>query len=143
MGSEVKYASEPLLQPPLPSSQQRPSEPPPLSLKITRTKTVVAVMIIDKTKTISAMRHLQHHPNILKIHKVMAAKTKIYLVMELATKGELFAKVLRRGRLSDPATRHYFSQLVYALHFCHQNNVVHRDVKPQNLLLDQNRNLKV
>ncbi|KAK8571870.1 hypothetical protein V6N13_047502 [Hibiscus sabdariffa] len=117
--------------------------------------TVVAVKIIDKTKTVdaamepriirevSAMRRLQHHPNILKIHEVMATKTKIYLIMELAAGGELFAKVLRRGRLSEPAARRYFSQLVSALHFCHQNGVAHRDVKPQNLLLDQNGNLKV
>ncbi|KAK8548597.1 hypothetical protein V6N13_054618 [Hibiscus sabdariffa] len=117
--------------------------------------TVVAVKIIDKTKTVdaamepriirevSAMRLLQHHPNILKIHEVMATKTKIYLVMELATGGELFAKVLRRGRLSEPAARRYFSQLVSTLHFCHQNGVAHRDVKPQNLLLDQTGNLKV
>ncbi|KAK8686645.1 hypothetical protein V6N13_125668 [Hibiscus sabdariffa] len=67
----------------------------------------------------------------------MATKTKIYLVMELATEVELFAKVLRRSRLSEPVTRHYFSQLVFALHFCHQNGVAHRDVKPQNLLLDK------
>lgn len=116
---------------------------------------VVAVKIIDKTKTVdaameptiirevSAMHRLQHHPNILKIHEVMATKTKIYLVMELATGGELFAKVLRRGRLNEPAARRYFSQLVSALNFCHQNGVAHRDLKPQNLLLDQNGNLKV
>ncbi|KAL4312032.1 hypothetical protein GQ457_01G032160 [Hibiscus cannabinus] len=117
--------------------------------------TVVAVKIIDKTKTVdaamepriirevSAMRRLQHHPNILKIHEVMATKTKIYLVMELASGGELFAKVLRRGRLVEPAARRYFTQLVSALHFCHENGVAHRDVKPQNLLLDQNGSLKV
>ncbi|XVE81720.1 hypothetical protein DITRI_Ditri15bG0088500 [Diplodiscus trichospermus] len=115
---------------------------------------VVAVKVIDKTKTdaamepriireVSAMRRLQHHPNILKIHEVMATKTKIYLVMELATGGELFAKVLRRGRLAESAARRYFSQLVSALHFCHQNGVAHRDLKPQNLLLDRNGNLKV
>ncbi|XP_016729098.2 LOW QUALITY PROTEIN: CBL-interacting serine/threonine-protein kinase 7 [Gossypium hirsutum] len=117
--------------------------------------TVVAVKIIDKTKTVdaamepriirevSAMRRLQHHPNILKIHEVMATKTKIYLVMELASGGELFTKVLRRGRLDEPVARRYFSQLVSALHFCHQNGVAHRDVKPQNLLLDRNGSLKV
>ncbi|XVF66574.1 hypothetical protein PTKIN_Ptkin10aG0048100 [Pterospermum kingtungense] len=116
---------------------------------------VVAIKIIDKTKTVdsameqsivrevSTMRRLQHHPNILKIYEVMATKTKIYLVMELASGGELFAKVLRHGRLTEPAARRYFSQLVSALHFCHQNGVAHRDVKPQNLLLDQNGNLKV
>ncbi|GMI71984.1 SNF1-RELATED PROTEIN KINASE 3.10, CBL-interacting protein kinase 7 [Hibiscus trionum] len=116
---------------------------------------VVAVKIIDKTKTVdaamepriisevSAMRRLQHHPNILKIHEVMATKTKIYLVMEFASGGELFAKLLRRGRLTETSARRYFTQLVSALHFCHQNGVAHRDVKPQNLLLDQNGNLKV
>ncbi|KAE8704781.1 CBL-interacting serine/threonine-protein kinase 7 [Hibiscus syriacus] len=89
------------------------------------------------------MRHLQHHPNILKIHEVMATKTKIYLVMEFASGGKLFTKVLRRGKLTETTSRRYFTQLVSAFHFCHQNGVAHRDVKPQNLLLDKNGNLKV
>ncbi|KAF5752347.1 putative CBL-interacting serine/threonine-protein kinase [Tripterygium wilfordii] len=118
--------------------------------------TPVAIKIIDKsilsldpsmesriTCEVSAMRRLHHHPNIVKIHEVMATKTKIYLVMELASGGELFSKVLRRGRLKESSARMYFQQLVSALHFCHQNGVAHRDVKPQNLLLDQNGNVKV
>ncbi|KAG2728120.1 hypothetical protein I3843_01G185600 [Carya illinoinensis] len=117
--------------------------------------TAVAVKIIDKSKTVDAamepriireimaMRRLQDHPNILKILEVMATKTKIYLVVELATGGELFSKISRRGKLSEPSARRYFQQLVSALHFCHQNGVAHRDVKPQNLLLDKDGNLKV
>ncbi|KAL9408212.1 hypothetical protein AB3S75_046712 [Citrus x aurantiifolia] len=93
-------------------------------------------------REVSAMRRLQNHPNILKIQEVMATKTKIYLVMEYAAGGELFGK-LRRGRLTESAARRYFQQLVSALHFCHQNGVAHRDVKPQNLLLDRDGNLKV
>ncbi|KAL4285300.1 hypothetical protein GQ457_16G029400 [Hibiscus cannabinus] len=116
---------------------------------------VVAIKIIDKTKTVdaamepriisevSAMRRLQQHPNILKIHEVMATRTKIYLVMEFASGGELFGKLLRRGKLTETTARKYFTQLVSALHFCHQNGVAHRDLKPQNLLLDQNGILKV
>ncbi|XP_022930235.1 CBL-interacting serine/threonine-protein kinase 7-like [Cucurbita moschata] len=116
---------------------------------------IVAIKIIDKNKTIdaamepciireiAAMRRLQHHPNILKIHEVMATKTKIYLVVDYASGGELFAKLLRRGRLTESSARRYFQQLVSALHFCHQNAVAHRDIKPQNLLLDEYGNLKV
>ncbi|XP_023548848.1 CBL-interacting serine/threonine-protein kinase 7-like [Cucurbita pepo subsp. pepo] len=116
---------------------------------------IVAVKIIDKNKTIDAamepcivreisvMRRLQHHPNILRIHEVMATKTKIYLVVDYASGGELFAKLLRRGRLTESTARRYFQQLVSALHFCHQNGVAHRDIKPQNLLLDEDGNLKV
>ncbi|XP_035546222.1 CBL-interacting serine/threonine-protein kinase 7-like [Juglans regia] len=104
--------------------------------------TVVAVKIIDKSKIVDAameprrireimaMRRLQVHPNILKILKVMATKTKINLVMELATGDELFSKISRSGKLAGPSARRYFQQLVSALHFCHQNGVAHNDVKP-------------
>ena len=115
----------------------------------------VAVKIIDKSKTvdaameprivreIDAMRRLHHHPNILKIHEVLATKTKIHLVVELAAGGELFAKISRRGKLPESTARRYFQQLVSALRFCHRNGVAHRDLKPQNLLLDGDGNLKV
>lgn len=117
----------------------------------------VAVKVINKTTTtidasmepriireVSAMRRLNHHPNILKLHEVMATKTKIYFVMELAHGGELFSKLNRRGgRFSESTARFYFHQLVSALHFCHQNGVAHRDVKPQNLLLDKDGHLKI
>ncbi|KAK1379934.1 Non-specific serine/threonine protein kinase [Heracleum sosnowskyi] len=115
----------------------------------------VAIKVIEKPsnsdpnmelrliREVSAMRRLNNHPNILKLHEVMATKTKIYLVMELAKGGELFTKLLRRGRLSESTCRTYFQQLVSTVHFCHQNGVAHRDLKPQNLLLDGNGNLKV
>ncbi|CAG7889461.1 unnamed protein product [Brassica rapa] len=119
------------------------------------TNELVAVKIIDKKKTIDsnmepriireidAMRRLRDHPNILKIHEVMATKSKIYIVMELASGGELFSKLLRRGRLPESTARRYFQQLASALQFSHRDGVAHRDVKPQNLLLDREGNLKV
>lgn len=115
----------------------------------------VAIKVIEKPsnsdpnmeprliREVSVMRRLNNHPNILKLHEVMATKTKIYLVMELAKGGELFTKLSRRGRLSESTCRTYFQQLVSTVHFCHQNGVAHRDLKPQNLLLDGCGNLKV
>ncbi|XP_074301308.1 CBL-interacting serine/threonine-protein kinase 4-like [Silene latifolia] len=115
----------------------------------------VAIKVIDKLKTnpsihpkiigeVAAMRRLDH-PNILRIHEVMATKHKIYLVMELAKGGDLFAKLTRRPdhRFPEPLARRYFHQLVSALNYCHRNGVAHRDVKPQNLLLDDQANIKI
>ncbi|GAB4843295.1 CBL-interacting serine/threonine-protein kinase 7 [Ancistrocladus abbreviatus] len=118
-------------------------------------ETSVAIKVIDKAKIdaamepriiqeVAAMRRL-NHPNILRIYEVMATKARIYLVMELAKGGDLFEKLARRAdhRFPEPCARRYFHQLVSALHYCHQNGVAHRDMKPQNILLDQEGNLKI
>nr|GMD80266.1 CBL-interacting serine/threonine-protein kinase 7-like [Ipomoea batatas] len=114
----------------------------------------VAVKVIDKSATVAtvepyilreilAMRRLNHHPNIVKLHEVMATKTKIYLVMELATGGDFLAKLNGGGPFDNATARRYFRQLISAVSFCHQNGVAHRDIKLQNLLLDGDGNLKI
>ncbi|XXG43599.1 hypothetical protein AAC387_Pa01g3589 [Persea americana] len=114
----------------------------------------VAIKVIDKSKVagttmeprivreVSVMRRLSH-PNIVKLHEVMATKSKIYMVMEHAKGGELFTQISRDGPLTEAAARRYFQQLVSAVHYCHSKGVTHRDIKPQNILLDQEGNLKV
>ncbi|KAL0911487.1 hypothetical protein M5K25_019631 [Dendrobium thyrsiflorum] len=92
---------------------------------------------------VSAMRRLNDHPNIVKLHEVLATRSKIYLVMEHASGGELLSHLARRGRLPEPTAARYFHQILSALRFCHAHGVAHRDVKPQNLLLDCNGNLKI
>ncbi|KAJ8650428.1 hypothetical protein MRB53_003451 [Persea americana] len=114
----------------------------------------VAIKVIDKSKVagttmeprivreVSVMRRLSH-PNIVKLHEVMATKSKIYMVMEHAKGGELFTQISRDGPLTEAAARRYFQQLVSAVHYCHSKGVTHRDIKPQNILLDHEGNLKV
>ncbi|KAG5613770.1 hypothetical protein H5410_013594 [Solanum commersonii] len=116
-----------------------------IAIKVIDKKSIIGTDISMEPRIIceiSAMSRL-NHPNIIKLHEVMATKSKIYLVMEIAPGGDLHAKLIRHGRFSDSTARFYFHQLVSALHYCHQNGVTHRDIKPQNILLDQNNNLKI
>ncbi|CAI9782166.1 unnamed protein product [Fraxinus pennsylvanica] len=114
----------------------------------------VAIKILDKEKVlkhkmisqikreISTMK-LIRHPNVIRMYEVMASKTKIYIVMEFVTGGELFDKIASRGRLKEDEARKYFQQLINAVDYCHSRGVYHRDLKPENLLLDANGILKV
>ncbi|KAD3068876.1 hypothetical protein R6Q59_017130 [Mikania micrantha] len=114
----------------------------------------VAIKILDKEKVlkhkmitqikreISTMK-LIRHPNVIRMFEVMASKTKIYIVLEFVTGGELFDKVASRGRLKEDEARKYFQQLINAVDYCHSRGVFHRDLKPENLLLDANGCLKV
>ncbi|KAK4783055.1 hypothetical protein SAY86_007429 [Trapa natans] len=108
-----------------------------------KSKSLNAVTEAQVLREVSAMRLLQSHPNILKIHEVMATRSKIYLVMELASGGELFSVLTRRGRFTEASTRRLFQQLISALIFCHESGVSHRDMKPQNILLDGEGNIKI
>ncbi|TXG65279.1 hypothetical protein EZV62_006554 [Acer yangbiense] len=73
----------------------------------------------------------------------MATKTKIFFVMEYAKGGELFAKIIAKGRLNEDLARRYFQQLISAVDFCHSRGIYHRDLKPENLLLDKKEDLKI
>eukprot|EP00250_Pteridium_aquilinum_P007776 c17431_g2_i1 orf=224-1171(+) len=86
---------------------------------------------------------LVKHPNIVRLHEVMASKTKVYFVLEYVTGGEFFNKISRQGRLLEEEARKYFQQLINAVDYCHSRGVYHRDLKLENLLLDASGNLKI
>ena len=66
-----------------------------------------------------------------------------YLVLELATGGELFQHIVTSSRFGEKIARYYFKQLVSALEHMHQLGIYHRDLKPENILLDTQLNLKI
>ena len=75
-----------------------------------------------------------HHPHIVPIHEVFVVGTSGYLVMGLVEGGSL----ADLGRVSCAAALQLAAQILDALNFAHQQGVVHRDVKPSNILVDRN-----
>ncbi|GMN40200.1 hypothetical protein TIFTF001_009435 [Ficus carica] len=99
----------------------------------TETGESVAMKVLDRSTII---RHKM-------VDQVLASRTKIYIILEYITGGELFDKIVRQGRLSEAEARGYFQQLIDGVDYCHSKGVYHRDLKPENLLLDSQGNLKI
>lgn len=83
------------------------------------------------------------HPHIITIYEVFENKDKIVIVMEYASRGDLYDYICDKKNISEREARHFFRQIVSAVHYCHQNGIVHRDLKLENILLDDNGNVKI
>uniref|UniRef100_A0A667ZXK5 non-specific serine/threonine protein kinase n=1 Tax=Myripristis murdjan TaxID=586833 RepID=A0A667ZXK5_9TELE len=84
-----------------------------------------------------------NHPNIVQLFEVIETDKTLYLIMEYASGGEVFDYLVSHGRMKEIEARAKFRQIVSAVHYCHQKNIVHRDLKAENLLLDADANIKI
>ncbi|XVE82373.1 hypothetical protein DITRI_Ditri15bG0143000 [Diplodiscus trichospermus] len=75
--------------------------------------------------------------------QVLASKSKIYMVLEYATGGELFDRIASKGKLSEAEGRKFFQQLIDGVSYCHNKGVFHRDLKLENVLIDAKGNIKI
>ncbi|XP_044741623.1 calcium/calmodulin-dependent protein kinase type 1 isoform X1 [Chrysoperla carnea] len=74
------------------------------------------------------------HPNIVQLLETFEDKSKVYLVMELVTGGELFDRIVEKGSYTEKDASHLIRQVLEAVDYMHEQGVVHRDLKPENLL---------
>jgi len=113
-----------------------------------------AVKIIDKIavgkekkemldREIDILSRIQH-PGIVSVLEIYETEKNLYLVMELATGGELFDSIVKRGKYSEKDAARITREIVEAVHYLHSKGIVHRDLKPENLLLsDESENAHI
>lgn len=76
------------------------------------------------------------HPNIVKLFEFYEDEESMYIITEYCQGGQLFEAMLRKKTFSENEASNIMMQLLSAINHCHQRKIVHRDVKPENLLVD-------
>ncbi|XP_021077544.1 sperm motility kinase Z-like [Mus pahari] len=114
------------------------------------TGATVAVKALAKRKrwwepTVSEVEimKLLSHPNIVSLLQVIETEQNIYLVMEVVQGKQLLNRVQEGGCLKEDEARSIFVQLLSAIGYCHGEGVVHRDLKPDNVIIDEHGNVKI
>ena len=83
---------------------------------------------------ISILQSIEH-PNVMRLHEVQTTERHVYLMLEFCPGGDLMHVIKKHGAQSEAQTRVYLVQLAHGLQHLRQRNLIHRDLKPQNLLL--------
>ena len=115
-----------------------------VAVKVLRQELMHDPDLVRRFKNESKAISLLNHPNIVKVYDVSVSDHLQYIVMEYVD-GMTLREYLneRGGKLTSRETVHFISQILKALDHAHRNGVVHRDIKPQNIMLLDNGQLRM
>ena len=103
-------------------------------------------MAISEAEMLKDIMENVSHPNVMHIEKVFQVGSKFYMVFPLCTGGELYEHIIRRGHFTEYDAALLMRDLVGAIHALHEHNILHLDIKPENVLfdsMDENAKIKV
>ncbi|KAJ6843486.1 serine/threonine-protein kinase PEPKR2 [Iris pallida] len=122
------------------------------SVRLCRSKTTAAEFACKTLKKngeesvhreVEIMQHLSGHPNVVALKAVYEDAESFHLVMELCGGGRLLDQMAEEGRYSEHKAANLIKELASVIKYCHEMGVVHRDVKPENILLTASGKMKL
>jgi len=98
---------------------------------------------VEHTKTERyVLQHLRHN-FIVHLHFAFQTDRKLFMLLDYCSGGELFFHLGKAGRFTENRARFYASEIVLALEYLHAKHVIYRDLKPENVLLDEEGHVKL
>jgi 5'-AMP-activated protein kinase, catalytic alpha subunit len=113
------------------------------AIKIISLKLIKEKKLAKQVKREIALMKLLKHKHIVQLIEVLKSETDLYLVLELVQKGELFDLIDVKKKLDEAEARLYFGQIIDAVSYCHSQNIAHRDIKAENVLLSDAGEVKI
>ncbi|KAF2205252.1 Pkinase-domain-containing protein [Delitschia confertaspora ATCC 74209] len=113
------------------------------AVKVLKKAQVVKMKQVEHTNDERRMLQQVKHPFLITLWGTFQDSKNLYMVMDFVEGGELFSLLRKSQRFPNPVAKFYAAEVTLALDYLHSMNIIYRDLKPENLLLDRHGHLKI
>ena len=115
----------------------------PYALKILKKDQLIQKNLLVKTQAERDILEKINNPYIVSLHYAFQTKTKLYFAIDFLNGGELFTYLRKEGRFAEQKAKIYTAEIIEALACLHKHNIIYRDLKPENVLLDAQGHIRI
>jgi len=112
-------------------------------MKIMRKSEIIRLRQVEHINAERYILSRLHHPFVVDLFATFQDSLNVYMLMSYVPGGELFTHLRRAQRFTADVTRFYLATIILALRYLHSFNIIYRDLKPENLLLDSRGYLRL
>lgn len=113
------------------------------AVKVLKKQQVVKMKQVEHTNDERSMLQEVKHPFLITLWGTFQDSKNLYMVMDFVEGGELFSLLRKSQRFPNPVAKFYAAEVTLALEYLHKKDIIYRDLKPENLLLDRHGHLKI
>ncbi|WWD03459.1 hypothetical protein V865_001511 [Kwoniella europaea PYCC6329] len=125
------------------STQQSDNQLPHFAMKVLKKSEIVRLKQVEHINSERSILEKIRHPFIVELYSTYQDQLNVYMLLSYIPGGELFSHLRRAGRFSADVTRFYLASIILAIEYLHSKNIIYRDLKPENLLLDRYGYLRI
>eukprot|EP00760_Papus_ankaliazontas_P014266 PhM_4_TR16012/c0_g1_i1/m.2113 len=113
------------------------------ALKILKKQEILRMKQVDHILQEAAILSEIHHPFIVNLLTAYMDENRLYLLLEYVVGGELFSHLRKAGKFPTDVAKFYCAEVMLAFEYLHSKDIIYRDLKPENLLLESQGHIKI
>ena len=113
------------------------------AMKVLKKTEVIRLKQVEHTNNEKHILESVAHPFLVNMWGTFQDSNNLYMVMDYVPGGELFSVLRRSQRFPDHVAKFYAAEVILAIEYLHSKDMIYRDLKPENLLLDAQGHIKI